>query len=158
MIALNFQASSSKNPELQIMGVADHMILCAEFPDPNEVNTKDVYELVKKHMIHGSCGEVNPLSPSMTDGKCTKRFPKDFTPVIQVGNDSYPQYRRRNPHDGGHTTTLRIDNVEVQVDNRHVVPHNPWLLKKYHAHINEENCASIKAVKYLLKYVHKGSE
>jgi len=44
----------------------------------------------------------------------------------------------------------------VDVDNRWIVPYNPWLLLKYGAHINLEACMSIKSVKYLYKYVYKG--
>ncbi|GBO43211.1 hypothetical protein AVEN_119477-1 [Araneus ventricosus] len=43
-------------------------------------------------------------------------------------------------------------------DNRWVVPYNPWLLKKFNAHINVEVCASVKSVKYLYKYVYKGRD
>ena len=48
--------------------------------------------------------------------------------------------------------------VEVVVDNRFVVPYNPWLTTKYDAHINVEFCSFIKAVKYLYKYIFKGHD
>ena len=36
------------------------------------------------------------------------------------------------------------------------MPYNPYLTKKYNAHINVEVCSSVKAIKYLFKYVYKG--
>jgi hypothetical protein len=38
------------------------------------------------------------------------------------------------------------------------VPHNLYLTTKYNAHINVEVCNTIGAVKYLYKYVYKGSD
>ena len=44
------------------------------------------------------------------------------------------------------------------VDNRWVVPHNDFLCEKYDAHINVEICSTIRAVKYLYKYLYKGND
>ena len=46
-------------------------------------------------MMHGPCGVANPNSPCMEDGKCTKKFPKDFMEVT-MECDGYPQHRRRD--------------------------------------------------------------
>ena len=54
--------------------------------------------------------------------------------------------------DNGRTIKVR----DVELDNRWVVPYNPWLLLKYAAHINVEACMSIKSVKYL--YTYKGHD
>ncbi|XP_062208911.1 uncharacterized protein LOC133910581 [Phragmites australis] len=74
-------------------------------------------------------------------------------PVLHAlqGKDSYPIYRRRE--DG-----RRVATRGAVLDNRWVVPYNPTLLMRYNCHINVEVCSSIKAVKYLYKYVYKGHD
>ena len=44
------------------------------------------------------------------------------------------------------------------LDNRWVVPYNPHLLRYFNCHINVAACESIKAVKYLFKYIYKGHD
>ena len=46
----------------------------------------------------------------------------------------------------------------VALENRHVVPYNPYLSINYNAHINVEVCSSIHSCKYLYKYVYKGPD
>jgi hypothetical protein len=46
----------------------------------------------------------------------------------------------------------------VLLDNRSVVPYDPYLSKRFKAHINVERCSSISAFKYLFKYVFKGGD
>ncbi|XP_073831623.1 uncharacterized protein [Musca autumnalis] len=106
-------------------------------------------------MIHGPCGELNPLSPCMSDGKCTKGFPKKFTNDTVSDVDGYPIYRRRSPDAGGHSTTNCVD---IDIDDRWVVPYSPLLSKTFNAHINVELCSSVKSIKYICKYVNKGSD
>jgi hypothetical protein len=38
------------------------------------------------------------------------------------------------------------------------VPYNPYILRLFNCHINVEACGSIKAVKYLFKYIYKGHD
>ncbi|XP_056688781.1 uncharacterized protein [Spinacia oleracea] len=119
---------------------------------PDEQVEPKLYKAVLKHMIHGPCGVLNHKSPCMKQGSCKKGFPKEFSNDTKQGNDSYPLYRR--PQDRP-AVPLR-ENSRVRVDNRWVVPYNPFLLLKYDCHINIEICSSIKCVKYLYKYIHKG--
>ena len=71
--------------------------------------------------------------------------------------DGYPLYRRRKPGDGGQEISITRDSGAVHMyDNRHVVPYNPALLRIFECHINVEYVASIKAIKYVCKYVNKG--
>ncbi|XP_056692133.1 uncharacterized protein [Spinacia oleracea] len=121
---------------------------------PDEQVEPKLYKAVLKHMIHGPCGVLNHKSPCMKQGSCKKGFPKEISNDTKQGNDSYPLYRR--PQDRP-AVPLR-ENSRVRVDNRWVVPYNPFLLLKYDCHINIEICSSIKCVKYLYKYIHKGSD
>ncbi|UYV82503.1 hypothetical protein LAZ67_21002595 [Cordylochernes scorpioides] len=67
--------------------------------------------------------------------------------------DNWKKRWNRRRDDG---QTLVVGTHEV--DNRWVVPYNPYLLVRFNAHINVEVCASVKSVKYLFKYVYKGHD
>ncbi|XP_063922978.1 uncharacterized protein LOC135137287 [Zophobas morio] len=131
-------------------------IITAELPNVEE--DPELFEIVTKNMIHGPCGGHNPHSPCMKDGKCTKKYPCQLLQETQTGGDGYPLYRRRKPDDGGYTTTIKIKNVDFEVDNRWIVPYSPIFSKSVNAHINVESCNSVKAIKYICKYVNKGSD
>jgi hypothetical protein len=133
----------------------DHF-MTAELPDPTK--HPDLFELVKKHMVHGPCGEYNNKCPCMRNGRCTKKYPKQFAATTTHKENDYPSPRRRSPADGGQQYIItRSNGTTVTVDNRWIVPYNPYLLSKYRTHINVEICNSIKAIKYLHKYIYKGT-
>jgi len=102
-------------------------------------------------MIHGPCGIHKSNAPCMKDGKCSKKYPRNFQENTTENEDGYPIYRRRN---NGRTVEVN----KIQLDNRWVVPYNPYLTTKYDCHINVEICSSITAIKYLFKYVYKGHD
>ena len=136
-------------------------VISAEIPDP--VQHPDMHKLVMTHMVHGPCGAFNNSLPCMKDGKkCCHKFPKDFVEHTEQGNDSYPKYRRRDPENGGFVGTKTIHQygrkVTQEVDNRWIVPYSPFLLAKFQCHINVEICSSIKSIKYVTKYITKGSD
>jgi len=118
---------------------------------PNKDKYPVLHNLVIKHMLHGPCGALNMKCPCMIDKACRFRYPRQFNPETQQGKDSYPLYRRR---DDGQRVKIR----GAELDNRWVVPYNPGLLMRYNCHINVEACSSIKACKYLFKYVYKGHD
>ena len=108
--------------------------------------------MVVKHMMHGPCGALNPNCPC-TKGRpaCKNHYPRPFNAATTQGKDFYPLYRR---HQDGHTVMVRKE----WLHNRWVVPYNPHLLRHFNCHINVEACGSIKAVKYLFKYIYKGHD
>ncbi|POS85366.1 hypothetical protein EPUL_004436 [Erysiphe pulchra] len=105
-------------------------LVSAQIPTDNPV----LAEIVKSQMVHGSCGVDHPTSPCFRDGE-----------------NSYPEYAR--PKNG-----LTWEKNGVVFDNRWVVPYNPFMTKKYNAHINAEVARDINAIKYMAKYIYKGSE
>ena len=143
-------------------------IVCAELPDASIDPTGELCAIIQTAMVHGPCGNRNPQAPCMTSngnsmtGSCSKRFPKQFQEETVLQEDGYPLYRRRN-NGQSFTVPLRSNNnrdhpTTFTFDNRWVVPYNPYLSWKYRAHINVEVCASIHAVKYIHKYIYKGSD
>ncbi|PWZ40263.1 ATP-dependent DNA helicase PIF1 [Zea mays] len=125
------------------------LLISAEIPDKKY---PELRKMVIKHMMHGPCGSLNPICPC-TKGRasCKNHYPRPFYNATLQGKDSYPVYRRR---DDGRKEKVR----GFELDNRWVVPYNPYLLRLFNCHINVEACGSIKAVKYMFKYIYKGHD
>src|SRR5690242_3105274 len=100
-------------------------------------------------MMHGPCGSGILNEPCMNNEKCSKQYPKEFQAATSNNNKGYPLYIRRE-------NNKIVDIKGIKLDNRWVVPYNPYLALKYNAHINVEICSTVMAVKYLYKYVYKG--
>ena len=117
----------------------------AWIPDPH--SDKYGFDLVTKHMLHGPCDER-----CMRNGRCEDGYPMEFRDEMTVPNGSarggYPIYRR--PNDG-----RGVFKKNVWLDNRHVVPYNMYLLKRYNCHLNVMVCSGIEGIKYMFKYVYK---
>ncbi|OBZ78054.1 hypothetical protein A0H81_02325 [Grifola frondosa] len=126
-------------------------IVSAQLPDPETQPL--LYAMVTKCMLHGPCGPAHPNAPCMSENAtCSKRYPRDFCEETTMGEDGYPVYARPN---NGRTFT----NAKGQVfTNRDVVPYNPQLSAEFDCHINVEICASVRAVKYIHKYIYKGHD
>ena len=84
-------------------------LISAEIADPDE--DPELHRLVLAHMIHGPCGNVRQFPCMFREGRlsnCTKKFPKPFNNVTEVGQDSFPRYKRRHPDGGGITAEIRV--------------------------------------------------
>lgn len=92
-------------------------IISAQWPDPN--THPRLFEAVKKFMVHGPCGALNPHAPCMRDGKCIHGYPKSFQQSTTMDHDGYPHYAR--PNDG------RSYQVRgFMLDNRWIIPFNSF--------------------------------
>ncbi|XP_018787701.1 PREDICTED: uncharacterized protein LOC108968244 [Bactrocera latifrons] len=90
--------------------------------------------------------------------KCSKRYPRNLVAKTISGIDGYPLYRRRSVEDGGRSVDVKIKGQDFHVDKRWIVPFSPILSKTFEAHINVEFWNSVKSIKYICKYVKKGSD
>jgi hypothetical protein len=127
----------------------DKIVSC-EIPDKNKY--PHLHSIIAKHNMHGPCGNLNTKNVCMEANKgCKNKYPRDFCNNTIFGQNSYPLYKRRN-------TNSYIKVRGQMLNNQWVVPYNPYLSAKFDCHINVEVCSSIKAVKYLYKYVYKGHD
>nr|GEV40442.1 uncharacterized protein [Tanacetum cinerariifolium] len=104
-------------------------IILADMPSP--IADPDGYKMVTNYMLHGPCGKDARNAACTNDGKCSKHFPKPFLVKTFLDEDGYPHYRRRD-------NKVTFKKGKFMYDNKHVVPHNRYLLLKYKAHINVE--------------------
>jgi hypothetical protein len=137
------------NTDLEFNPSTIDSFICAEIPD---ISTDPLgYALVDEFMIHGPCGNHNKKCPCMKRDKCSKNYPKSFQDKTIIDDFGFTTYKRR---DDGRCVVKN----GIRLDNKNVVPYNMPLLKKYNAHINVEWCNKSNMIKYLFKYVTKGSD
>ena len=90
---------------------------------------------------------------------CDKNFPVEFCQETQLLDSAFPVYRRRSPAEGGREAVLtRGIHRGTQIDNRWIVPFNPYLLLKLDCHANVLIVSSVTSVKYIHKYQFKGPD
>ncbi|UYV81233.1 hypothetical protein LAZ67_20000416 [Cordylochernes scorpioides] len=119
-------------------------------PPNTPLDPKDIYNIFKTNTPTILAGDLNCKNTTWGSFS-TNPNGKILQKLTEANNNGYPRYRRR---DDGQTLVVGTH----EVDNRWVVPYNPYLLVRFNAHINVEVCASVKSVKYLLKYVYKGHD
>ena len=139
-------------------------VVRAELPDSRLDESGELSAVITSCMIHGSCGPLAPTSPCMQSSgtgtkTCSKRYPKQFQLETRVQEDGYAVYRQS---DDGRSISLALrgpsNTSPIPLDNRWIVPYNPYLSWRYKVHINVQVCASIQSIKYIHKYIYKGSD
>ena len=126
--------------------------VCAECPPAERTDQTALRDIVRASLVHGPCGPGrNMHAPCMEEGRCVKNYPKAFQEHTTIAEGSYPEYRRRDTREtwvkGG-----------KEFDNRDIVPYNPYLARRFEAHINVEVVTSVKSLKYLFKCTFKGHD
>ena len=66
-------------------------IIYAEIPDRNI--DPDLYDIVTSNMMHDPCDSVYPKLSCMKDGKCSKKYPRQFSDETISNEDDYSIYR-----------------------------------------------------------------
>lgn len=124
-------------------------IIAAEWPDP--ITHPHLFEAVKKFMVHGPCGTLNPQAPCMKDNKCIHGYPKPFQSHTTMDSEGYPHYMRRND---GRSYEVR----GFKLDNQWIVPSNAFCILLLECHINVECAICFGSMKYINKYIDKGGD
>ena len=124
-------------------------IISAQWPDP--ITQPRLFENVKKFMVHGPCGVLNPNAPCMRNNKCIHGYLKPFQQFTTMDHEGYPHYARP---DDGRSYEVR----GFMLDNRWIVPHNPFCSLRFECHTNVECAICFGSMKYLNKYINKGGD
>ena len=139
-------------------------IICAELPtDMFQKNSEEYTQSIKldqivlKNMVHGPCGNVNPLSLWFEIGKCKKLYPKSIRDkTILDPDNTYPEDWTFPSEKGVRALIVTLKGKDYIIDNTVIVPYSPFLSLRFNCHINVELYLSPTASKYLYKYVYKG--
>ena len=54
--------------------------------------------------------------------------------------------------------TAQENRMEIKINNHFIVPYNRAWLRSLRAHVKVELCSLVKVIKYVLKYVIKGTD
>ncbi|GJX91671.1 hypothetical protein Tco_0344997 [Tanacetum coccineum] len=123
--------------------------ISAELPDPT--TDSDGYRVISELMMHGPCGLPNTNAPCMKDeSTCNHHFLKAYSDRTYIDKDGFVHYRRRD-------TRIETKRQNVRLDNSYVIPYNRTLCMRYYTHINVEYCGWTMLIKYLFKYISKGT-
>nr|GEV37526.1 DNA helicase [Tanacetum cinerariifolium] len=132
--------------EIRITKDIDRFI-SAELPYPRK--DPEGYNIALELMMHGPCGAVSLKAPFMKGEKCIKKFPKKFNQKTFFDENGHVHYRRRD-------ASVSATRNEFQLNNSYFFD-NRYLLLAFRAHINVEYGGWSMLIKYLFKYISKGT-
>nr|GEY14265.1 DNA helicase [Tanacetum cinerariifolium] len=123
--------------------------ISAKLPDPK--TDPEGYRIISEMMVHGPCGKADASASCMKENLCSKKFPKKTNNETYFDKNGYVYYHRRD-------TGVEVTRRGMDLDNSYVVPYNRQLCIAFHAHINVEYCGWSMLIKYLFKYISKGTD
>ena len=98
--AIKFQKWGLPHMHLLLFLKAEHKLLSPKIVDniistqwPDPITQPRLSEAVKRFMVHGPCGALDPHAPYMKDGKCIHRYPKLFQHHTTMDHEGYPHYK-----------------------------------------------------------------
>nr|GEX13634.1 DNA helicase [Tanacetum cinerariifolium] len=110
------------------------------------------HRIISELMIHGPCGYANRNASCMKYGsRCNHNFPKAYRDKTYIDKDGFVHYRRRD-------TGIQTQRQSVWLHNKYVFPYNRTLCMRYYAHINVKYYVWTMLIKYLFKYISKGTD
>jgi len=124
-------------------------MISAQLPNPQLQPL--LYAKVTKYILHGPCNADNLQAKCMVNGWCSKHFSKDYRERTDWAEDSYPLYARPD-------NSLIFECNGARFTNQYVVPYCLQLLLLFDCYINMEVSAGLGTIKYLSKYIYKGSD
>ena len=118
-------------------------LICAEIPDIDA--DPELFAIVTR---------VVPRRVKLRQLVVVVKASRKPTPRKLDSRGRFPLYRRRSVHRGGRTAFVRGQHIT----NANIVPCNPFLSGYFACHIDVELCTMVRSIRYVLKYVNKGSD
>ena len=139
--------------------------ISAELPPPDDAISQEWRGIIEMTMVHTDCIAHNGQALCMQGldpfavQTWRKSYPRSFQEQTIINEDGYPTYRRRDTRQA-YSVEVQSNgaNVTAMIDKRRAVPYSPYLSLRYKGNINVEVCGSVKAVKYIHKYIYKGGD
>jgi Helitron helicase-like domain at N-terminus len=129
-------------------------IILAELPPPEIDPDGSLTKIVKSCMLHRKCGQEDPSALCTRNNLCEKGFPKPYQETTYTETSGYLLYCR-------HQDIPYIINGQQHLSedlNRRIIPYNPYLIRRFNCYINVELVSSVKAIRYIFKYIYKGTD
>jgi hypothetical protein len=105
-------------------------------------------------MLHYKYSQEDSSALCTRNNLCKKGFPKPYQKATYTKTSGYLLYRRRQD-------TSYIINSQQHLSenlNRQVIPYNLYLIRCFNCHINVKLVSSVKAIRYIFKYIYKETD